>query len=128
MKTYCSNCGYKVEYRANEKPNFCPKCGYSFGGAATANTAEPLEEEIETEEDHESFAVSDDFELDVEIMDRPKSANKLSDLAGTSQAGYTSSNETKRGRGRQKKVKNEDVWREFKDEAGGSPHREQNEN
>ena len=26
------------------------------------------------------------------------------------------------------KVKNEDVWREFKDEAGGSPHREQNEN
>ena len=128
MKTYCSNCGYKIEYRANEKPNFCPKCGYSFGGAATANTVEPLEEEIETEEDHESFAVSDDFELDVEIMDRPKSANKLSDLAGTSQAGHTASNEAKRGRGRPKKIKNEDVWREFKDEAGGSPHREQNEN
>mgnify|MGYP002883196303 CR=1 FL=1 len=127
MKTYCSNCGYKVEYRANEKPNFCPKCGHSFGGKSTAKTVEPLEDEIDTEEDHESFAISEDFELEVDIEDKPRTANRLSDLAGTSQGGITPPNESKKGRGRPRKVKNEDVWKEFKDEAGGTPHREQNE-
>jgi len=30
MTTYCNDCGKRIEHKALEKPNFCPKCGYSF--------------------------------------------------------------------------------------------------
>ena len=32
MKTYCSSCGFKMEYPASSgKPNFCSGCGTSLG-------------------------------------------------------------------------------------------------
>ena len=37
MKTYCSSCGFKMEYPASSgKPNFCSSCGISLGNAKIA--------------------------------------------------------------------------------------------
>ena len=37
MKTYCSSCGFKMEYPASSgKPNFCSSCGISLGNAKNA--------------------------------------------------------------------------------------------
>tara|TARA_Y100000004_G_scaffold168977_1_gene202865 strand:- start:240 stop:617 length:378 start_codon:yes stop_codon:yes gene_type:complete len=124
MKTYCSNCGFKIEHQAFQKPNFCPKCGFSLGSAkGQVEQRQPEYEDIE-EEQETSFS-SDMSGLDVDIMENPSKGHKLSDLAGTSNGPAKPQPKPKRGRGRPKKVKNKDVWQEFKDEAGGNPIREQ---
>ena len=129
MKTYCSDCGYKVEYKTGGKPNFCPKCGFSFNKEANAKREQNSENQAETEESEESINLSDDFELEFDIMDPPKNKNKLSDLAGTSEGGVINvqQNAPKKGRGRPRKTNKKEVWEEFKKEAGGNPHREGNE-
>jgi len=126
MKTYCSDCGHKVEYKTNEKPNFCPKCGFSFNmGVAAKN--EQNEEGDERADAEESPNLSDDFELEFDLLEKPKASNRLSDLAGTSEGDTQVPSAPKKGRGRPKKANNEQVWEEFKQEAGGNPRREKNE-
>jgi hypothetical protein len=127
MKTYCSDCGFKIEYPAGQNPNFCPKCGHSFNPQNSTNANEAQEEE-EGESQEFNLDLDEDFELDVDIMERPKQSNRLSDLMGTSSGPPPADNQPKKGKGRPKKVKNEDVWQQFKDEAGGQPHRGQDEN
>ena len=122
MKTYCTNCGFKVEYLAQQKPNFCPSCGNSFSGAV----AQRDEEDESPEEEVSPLAVDSDFELEFDIMERPKTANKLSDLAGTS-SGSPEMSKPKKGRGRPKKVNKEQVWKDFKQEAGGTPRKQKSE-
>ena len=63
MKTYCPECGTKMEYIA-KKPKFCSNCGYAFAGASKPKPS--YQESIETEEE----VVSDlpqISSLDVEI-------------------------------------------------------------
>jgi predicted nucleic acid-binding Zn-ribbon protein len=128
MKTYCTDCGFKVEYPAGQTPNFCPKCGCSFNSANSAKIQQTEQIQEDQEEAELNLDLDDDFELEVEIMERPKASNKLSDIMGTSSGSPQSENQPKRGRGRPKKVKNEDVWKQFQNEAGGQPHRGQTEN
>ena len=45
MKTYCSNCGFKIEYPAGQNPNFCPKCGNSLNSKNSINANQVQEEE-----------------------------------------------------------------------------------
>ena len=42
MKTYCSDCGFKIEF-ASKKPNFCPNCG--VGSTAKKAPPEPIPED-----------------------------------------------------------------------------------
>ena len=124
MKTYCSNCGFKIEYPAGQNPNFCPKCGNSLNSKNSINANQVQEEEEEIESQELNLDLD---ELEVEIMERPKQSNKLSDIMGTSSSPPPENGQSKKGRGRPKKVKNEDVWQQFKDEAGGQPHRGEGE-
>ena len=69
MKTYCPECGTKMEYIA-KKPKFCSNCGYAFAGASKPKPS--YQESIETEEE----VVTDlpqISSLDVEIeVDKPQ--------------------------------------------------------
>ena len=61
MKTYCSNCGHKMEYPASSgKPNFCPSCGTSLGNKGNA----PVRGEVEME--------NDDYDSDDELTEVPQ--------------------------------------------------------
>ena len=46
MKTYCPECGTKMEYIA-KKPKFCSNCGYAFAGASKPKPF--YQESIDTE-------------------------------------------------------------------------------
>jgi len=127
MKTYCTNCGCKVEHLAQQKPNFCPKCGYSFTGVSSSQQNAQINEENEEDEEALGLNVDSDFELEFELDEKPKRSNKLSDLMGTSGGAPNDSEQKKRGRGRPKKINKEKVWEDFKKEAGGNPHKEANE-
>ena len=127
MKTYCTNCGFKIEYPANQKPNFCPSCGHSFNGASPPRSQ--ASQEVEEADDEPTFhGVSEGFELDVEIMEKRSGSNKLSDIMGTSSGAESANlpNKTKK-RGRPKKIDKEKIWEDFRNEAGGAPHKEANE-
>jgi len=127
MKTYCTNCGFKIEHQASQKPNFCPKCGTPLGNQSDANLQQDTQEEQPEENPERSLDLNEGFELDVEIMERPQQRNKLSDLMGTSNQRSPSSEKQKKRRGRPKKINKEEVWKDFKDEAGGNPHRQENQ-
>lgn len=125
MKTYCTNCGFKIEYSVKQKPNFCPSCGYSFNGEPPSETQ--ANQEVEEVDDEPAFSgVDEGFELEVEIMPNSSASNKLSDLMGTS-SGQENLKlpEGPKKRGRPKKIDKEQVWEDFRQEAGGSPRKEQ---
>ena len=49
MVKYCTQCGFKNEHKAMEKPNFCAKCGFNFSQASGGTPPPDTEaEEIET--------------------------------------------------------------------------------
>ena len=56
MITYCTDCGKKIEHKALEKPNFCPKCGFSFlkGGATPLPSKKPIIDEM-VDDLHDEF-------------------------------------------------------------------------
>jgi len=124
-KIYCPDCGKPNDYTSS-KPNFCMNCGYSFN--SNAKQAKSAVSEISPEDDEEisEINIDPDFELDVEIYTKDLKGRKIEDLVGTSDASMPTEPQQKRGRGRPKKVKNEDVWKEFKGEAGGSPRKQEN--
>ena len=54
MKTFCSNCGTPIEY-ASKRPNFCPSCGNSLGGAVVAKpVASTSYQDVEVVEDYQN--------------------------------------------------------------------------
>lgn len=71
MKTYCPDCGTKMEYTA-KKPKFCIDCGYAFAGVPKRQKPDykkPLEAE---EEDYIPASLPDIKGLEVELeVDRP---------------------------------------------------------
>lgn len=50
MKTYCPECGTKMEYIA-KKPKFCSNCGYAFAGASKPKPKPSYQDSTETEEE-----------------------------------------------------------------------------
>ena len=80
MKTYCPECGTKMEYIA-KKPKFCSNCGYAFAGASKPKPS--YQESIETEEE-----VVPDLpqisSLDVEIEVDKAQGVQFGSIVGTS--------------------------------------------
>jgi len=57
MKTYCSSCGYKMEYPASSgKPNFCSSCGVPLGNDKNApkSQARLAAEGVAEDDDYDS--------------------------------------------------------------------------
>jgi hypothetical protein len=84
MKTYCPECGTKMEYIA-KKPKFCSNCGYAFAGASKPkpNYQESIEteEEVVTDLPHVLNQISS---LDVELeVDKPQGV-QFGAIVGTS--------------------------------------------
>ena len=73
MKTYCPDCGTKMEYTA-KKPKFCIDCGYAFAGVAKQQKAnyQKLSEAEAEEEDDTPVNLPNIQRLEVEIeVDKP---------------------------------------------------------
>ena len=70
MKTYCPDCGTKMEYTA-KKPKFCIDCGYAFAGVAKQQKAN-YQKSIEEEEEDAPVSLPNIQGLEVEIeVDKP---------------------------------------------------------
>ena len=78
IKQFCSDCGHLNLY-SYEKPLFCPKCGYSFGGvkASTKQT----EATAVLEDDDEIGSVPDLSELDFEVARYESKAPTIGNVA-----------------------------------------------
>ena len=70
MKTYCPDCGTKMEHTA-KKPKFCIDCGYAFAGVPKQQKAN-YQKSIEAEEDDDPVSLPDIQGLEVESeVDKP---------------------------------------------------------
>ena len=118
MKTYCPDCGTRMEYKAANKPNFCTNCGYKFAGAkvdppsiVTPDTECP--EEQEGEVDFNKYSG-----LDVHVDVSPNKGVTFGEALGTASA----ENGTEAGevfkRPLDDSVSSKDVMQSFKREAG----------
>ena len=82
MKTYCPECGHKMEYIA-KKPKFCSNCGYAFAGVSAPKPT--YQDSIETEEEP-AAPLPQINELDVEIeVDKPQGV-QFGSIIGTASA------------------------------------------
>lgn len=94
IKKYCLDCGSKIEYRASEKPKFCPQCGVSLSKSKKANSANTLDKDQlgELPKIKSSIACEVSYdevgELDVDISPffRVRGA-KFCDIIGTATGG-----------------------------------------
>jgi DNA-directed RNA polymerase subunit RPC12/RpoP len=123
MITYCSACGKKIEHKALEKPNFCPKCGFSFlkGG----QTPPPAKPDIETTEPEESLGVEInltelDFDVEYDMSTKGQSMGSIID-----QSGNTAPQNRKNPRGKklskkQRTANSKNFLDGFKKESGTS--------
>lgn len=112
MKTYCPDCGTKIEYAA-KKPNFCLNCGYAFAGAS--KTVKNIPTPDHTEEMEESEFNSNVNHLDFELEMSPQKGVRLGDIVGTA-------NEGEEGfeRDPDPEVSRDEFLSNFKKEAGSS--------
>ena len=124
MKTYCPECGTKMEY-VGKMPNFCTNCGFALNKAMQASNRGESGERGETgvpAEENEEKASGFDYdgitgiEVDI-IQDQPSGGDKISDIVGTLPEDYvspTSNMKAKRGRPKSKKR----ILSDFKQDAG----------
>jgi predicted nucleic acid-binding Zn-ribbon protein len=61
MKTYCSDCGFKIEF-VSKKPNFCPNCG--IGSTTKKAPPKPTPEDEKSAIAETSLGLEYDFEPD----------------------------------------------------------------
>ena len=112
MKIYCQECGSATSY-TSEKPNFCQSCGQSLGPVKTKAVENPAAmEAVETEE--EVFEVPDIDKLEVEI-EVYKPNITIGQLADNPQMGFA--------RDKPKRQSRENFLEQWKNEAGGNPHK-----
>ena len=104
-KVYCNSCGGQNIY-SDSRPNFCQKCGESFG-AVKKKIAKEDSAPVDLPD------LSDEgLEFDIETFDRK--ADTLGQIMGTQDGvGYDFDNEPKT-----KKVSKKDFLESFKKEAG----------
>ena len=115
MKIYCQKCGFANEYRIY-KPKFCSSCGTTMSFEGKAHAAEPKElpEKLEASENQNDFVpLLNKLDFDFDVSDTKPRTLKLSDVAGTAEAGF--SNEP---RGPDPEISDEDFLAEFKRSAG----------
>ena len=93
MKTYCPECGTKMEYIA-KKPKFCSHCGEPFDSTAKASTPTkrptPQKKQVIAQDFHEDEPIADDSpripnisRLDADIDVGRARGVKLGEIAGT---------------------------------------------
>ena len=91
LKLYCQKCGALNTY-VSEKPNFCQKCGQSFGATTEAAPSQAPTNKInkasqqpqpEPEQVEEGFA-NNLSQLDVDIVQYKSSTDTVGTLANTS--------------------------------------------
>ena len=116
MKIYCQKCGSATPY-TSQKPNFCQGCGESLGSVKKPEQAKAGEspvamETVETEE--ESFETPNMDKLDVEI-EIYKPNITIGQLANNPQMGFS--------RDKPKKQSRKNFLEQWKNEAGGNPHK-----
>ena len=121
QKTYCPECGTKMEY-AGKMPNFCTNCGYALSSAAQSRSKGPVgqtgEPGVEVEYDNEEGDYQFEAEgLDVEIViDENAGGSKIGDLVGTRPEGLEPPPPLKGRKGRPRSKKR--VQQDFSKEAG----------
>lgn len=81
---FCYNCGVKIEYNF-AKPNFCSKCGTSFGGeqqsrSVVEETPRQSKASVVSDDETDAESVPQLRKLDVEI-EKPKTFT-IGSLAG----------------------------------------------
>tara|TARA_B100001093_G_C26858931_1_gene1028878 strand:- start:5731 stop:6081 length:351 start_codon:yes stop_codon:yes gene_type:complete len=78
MNKFCTECGSKIEFSANEPPKFCSSCGAPLNGALRAST---ITEEVEQEEITESTKIriprNLKIEYEVSYAEGPKPMNQV---------------------------------------------------
>ena len=67
MKSYCQNCGAKMEHGVGQKPNFCHNCGQSLGGSVAAQAEETNVDYDEEEDSGQIVELPNIQGLEVEI-------------------------------------------------------------
>jgi hypothetical protein len=84
LKLYCQKCGALNAY-VSEKPNFCQKCGKSFGEESQASLEDESENIEEKEEQETDFNLQNG--LDVDIDTGRTNTDKLGSILGTAKEG-----------------------------------------
>jgi len=123
LKVYCVKCGALHEY-VSEKPNFCQKCGAVFAHAKVQGITPSVDtEEQEENQNEQSTSISPtmtglDYEL--EILSSQQTGPTLGELGGSPPEKRWTNKELgiKGKRGRPKKIKKDEVLKEFQKEAG----------
>lgn len=75
MTTYCNDCGKRIEHKALEKPNFCPKCGFSFLRGGSSPPPDVVPDNVETIEQEEIVQLDinlSELDFDIEYDMSPK--------------------------------------------------------
>lgn len=112
MKIYCQECGSAMSY-VSQKPNFCQGCGQSLGSVKKPEQTKEVESSVAVE-DVENFELPNIDKLDVEI-EVYKPNITIGQLADNPQMGFS--------RDRPKKQSRKNFLEQWKNEAGGNPHK-----
>ena len=127
MTTYCTDCGKKIEHKVLEKPNFCPKCGFSFlnGGGTPPPAATPVEKNVETV-DHEEVVASDinltelDFDIEYDMSSQKHNMADVVDPNCKTAPKGSRGKKTKRLSKKQRETNKKQFLKDFQSEAGTS--------
>ena len=119
MKTYCYDCGAKLEFSPRDKPKFCAKCGVSLDGkkkvraARACSTQKDLPTPADEEEDVTHIPNIDG--LDFDFLQGATTNNKMTigSIMGT-----LDPDQIQKGSSRGPKITPEQAMEQFKREAG----------
>jgi len=82
MKTYCYDCGAKLEFSPRDKPKFCVKCGVSLVKGAVKQES-PISLEIEEGEDAVNIPDISGLEVEFDNYSMKPKGEKLGSIMGT---------------------------------------------
>ena len=130
MIIYCKDCGKKIEHKALEKPNFCPKCGFSFlKGGATPSPQKSITDEVvddfhDVKENEANIDLTQLEELDFDIEYQPtakgETIGSIIDKTGNTQPTKRTKSKHKKISKKQRKNNAKKNLEDFKKEAGTS--------
>ena len=113
MRLYCPQCGALSEFAA-AKPNFCHKCGQSFGVASEASEKAPS---VPVEQDEQDSTPQEEIPnvagLEVDISSDTHFQHSFGGLMGTSEG-----TENQLPKRKAKRVNKKKFLEDFKKEAG----------
>ena len=84
MKTFCYNCGTKIEFSAANKPKFCMNCGTSLDPSKASGNIEATERSSEDDSESEEASFSGNIsELDFDFVPDSQNKIKIQDALGS---------------------------------------------